>query len=167
MSDRDSQVLLGRISGVFGLKGWVKVFSFTDPRKAILDYQPWLLGPQQKAVRVLQGQPHGKTLIAALPGVTTPEQAQALVGQEIWVPRADLPSAGERTWYWSDLEGLLVRNREGIDLGVVSQLLETGANDVLVVQGERQRLIPFVLDQVVQEVNLVEKRLLVDWHEED
>ena len=68
MSDRDAQILLGRISGVFGLKGWVKVFSFTDPREAILKYQPWLLGPERKTVQLLQGQPHGKTLIAALPG---------------------------------------------------------------------------------------------------
>ena len=167
MSDREAQILLGRISGVFGLKGWVKVFSFTDPREAILKYQPWLLGPERKTVQLLQGQPHGKTLIAALPGVTTPEQARTLVGQEIWLPRANLPGPGERTWYWSDLVGLAVRNVEGTDLGVVHQLLETGANDVLVVKGDRERLIPFVLDSVVREVNLAEQRLLVDWHEDD
>ena len=99
--------------------------------------------------------------------MTTPEQARTLVGQEIWLPRANLPGPGERTWYWSDLVGLAVRNVEGTDLGVVHQLLETGANDVLVVKGDRERLIPFVLDSVVREVNLAEQRLLVDWHEDD
>jgi 16S rRNA processing protein RimM len=163
-------VTLGYVSGVHGLKGWVKVYSYTDPRDAILDYQPWRLGPPGKAgkdVCIDSGQPHGKTLIAALPGVSTPEQARALVGHEIRVAREALPAAGPGHWYWSDLVGLSVVNLDGTRLGTVKNLIETGANDVMVLEGERERLIPFVNEQVVRSVDLEEQTIRVDWHPDD
>ena len=126
MSDRDPNITLGRISGVFGLKGWVKVYSYTDPREAILDYQPWLLGPDAKPVEIRDGKPHGKTIVASLPGVDTPEQARTLVNQEIRVTRAALPASEEGAWYWSDLEGLTVVNTSGVELGTIQRLFETG-----------------------------------------
>lgn len=174
MSERDPgkepEVLLGYVSGVHGLKGWVKVFSYTDPREAILDYQPWWLaksGAEARQVHVERGQPQGKTVIALLPGVETPEAARALVGEEIRVPRSALPESGERSWYWSDLEGLSVINRDGVLLGTVRSMIETGANDVMVLSGERERLVPFVLEQVVQQVDLAAGEILVDWHPDD
>ena len=161
---------LGYISGVHGLKGWVKVYSYTDPREAILNYQPWHLGaPGKKTweVRIERGQPHGKTLIAVLPGVETPEQGRALVGQEIRIPRSALPDSGTDSWYWSDLIGLSVVNEEDVRLGTVKQMIETGANDVMVLDGERERLVPFVVEQVVKTVDLESREIRVDWHPDD
>jgi 16S rRNA processing protein RimM len=168
--ERDEEVTLGYISGVHGLKGWIKVYSYTDPREAILDYQPWRLGAPGKAgreVRIERGQPHGKTLIATLPGISTPEQGRALVGQEIRIPRSALPDSGSDSWYWSDLIGLSVVNEEGIPLGTVKQMIETGANDVMVLEGERERLVPFVNGQVVRAVDLEAREIRVDWHPDD
>lgn len=174
MSERDpeqkDEVVLGYVSGVHGLKGWVKVFSYTDPRHAILDYRPWRLvkeGGEPRSVSIERGQPHGKTIIAALPGIASPETARALVGSEIRVLRAEMPESEAGTWYWSDLLGLAVINREGTTLGTVKQMIETGANDVMVLAGERERLIPFVLEQVVQDVDLAKREIHVDWHVDD
>ncbi|MEE4173456.1 MAG: ribosome maturation factor RimM [Xanthomonadales bacterium] len=179
MPQDDAEVTLGYISGVHGLKGWVKVHSYTDPREAILEYQPWRLaapgdgniaqagGGQVREVCIERGQPHGKTLIAALPGVSTPEQGRALVGQEIRVPRSALPDSGEDSWYWRDLIGLSVVNEEDIPLGTVKQMIETGANDVMVLEGERERLVPFVNGQVVRSVDLDARQIRVDWHPDD
>jgi 16S rRNA processing protein RimM len=166
----EEEVTLGYISGVHGLKGWVKVHSYTDPREAILDYQPWRLGAPggvAQEVRIERGQPHGKTLIAALPGVGTAEAGRALVGQEIRVPRSALPDSGSDSWYWSDLIGLSVVNEEGIPLGTVKQMIETGANDVMVLEGERERLVPFVNELVVKVVDLEAREIRVDWHPDD
>lgn len=167
MSESAPLVTLGNISGVHGLKGWVKVFSHTDPREAILDYQPWLLGEDSKKVRIERGQAHGKTIIASLPGVATPEQARALVGQAIRVPRGALPDSSDGRWYWTDLLGLTVINTEGQRLGTVEKMLETGANDVMVLGGERERLVPFVTGQVVRNVDLDNREIHVDWHPDD
>jgi 16S rRNA processing protein RimM len=167
VNDQNSELILGHISGVHGLKGWVKVHSFTDPRDAIFDYRPWWLGDRRQAVEIERGQPHGKTLIALLPGVTSEGEARALVGQEIRVPREALPESEAGHWYWADLIGLQVRNREGTPLGTVKRMLETGANDVMVLQGDRERLIPFVTGQVVERVDLEGGEIEVNWHPDD
>lgn len=167
MSERGKLLTLGHISGVHGLKGWVKVFSHTEPREAILDYQPWRLGDQDREVRVTRGQRHGKTVIAVLPGVETPEAARALVGQEIRVPRDALPDNEQGSWYWADLLGLEVSNLDGERLGTVRQMIETGAHDVMVLDGDRERLVPFVPEQIVRDVDLQEGTIRVDWHADD
>lgn len=166
-NDDDDAVLIGHVSGTHGLKGWVKVHSFTDPRSAIFDYQPWWLGEDGRPVTLERGQPNGKTLIAMLPGVDSVEKARVLVGQEIRVAREALPEAAEGHWYWSDLIGLRVLNRDGVPLGTVRRMIETGANDVMVLEGERERLIPFLNPQVVESVDLDAGEILVDWHPDD
>lgn len=168
--DAARYVTLGYVSGVHGLKGWIKVFSYTDPREAVLTYQPWRIAAPGNAgenVRIERGQPHGKTVIAALPGIGTPEQARRLVGREIRVARDLLPVTEAGTWYWNDLIGLDVVNLEGTALGRVEKMLETGANDVMVLGGERERLIPFVNEQVVRTVDLDDGVIRVDWHPDD
>ena len=158
-------VVLGRISGLFGVRGWVKVYSYTDPREAVLDYDRWLLSGTNgwREATVAEGQRHGKTIIARLDGCIDREQAAQLVGTEIAVPRDELPEAEQGRFYWSDLEGLRVVHRDGTELGRVAYLLETGANDVLVVDGEQERLIPFVMDKVILDVDLENDRIEVDW----
>ncbi len=156
---------MGRIVGLFGVRGWVKVFSYTDPREAILSYEGWLLGRKGdwKPAEVAEGQRHGKSVIAHFVGVDDRDRAAALVGSEIAVLREELPETAEGQYYWLDLIGLRVMHRDGTDLGEVRSMLQTGANDVMVVQGEQERLIPFVKNEVVISVDMVERIINVDW----
>jgi 16S rRNA processing protein RimM len=156
---------MGRIVGLFGVRGWVKVFSYTDPREAILSYEGWLLGRKGdwKPAEVAEGQRHGKSVIAHFVGVDDRDRAAALVGSEIAVLREALPETAEGQYYWLDLIGLRVMHRDGTDLGEVQSMLQTGANDVMVVQGEQERLIPFVKNEVVISVDMVERIINVDW----
>lgn len=163
MHEPEARVSLGYISGVHGFKGWVKVFSYTDPREAIGDYQQWWLGSRPEPVRVLDAKRHGKTVIALLQGVTTPEQAAELVEQEISVPRAELPPVAKQQYYWVDLLGLEVITTQGQSLGRVDKMIETGANDVMVVRGDRERLVPFVPGRYVKQVDLSGGSIEVDW----
>jgi 16S rRNA processing protein RimM len=156
-------VPLGRISGVHGVKGWVKIHSLTEPREAIFEYQPWLLGETHDEVRVSEGKVHGNRLIARIEGVTDRETAEELVDRPIAIYREQLPEAEAGQFYWADLVGLEVRLEDGRELGTIERLLATGANDVLVVKGDRERLIPFVTGQYVKRVDLEAKVVVVDW----
>ncbi len=157
--------MLGRISGVFGVRGWVKVFSYTDPREAVLDYESWLLGHkgEWRPAKVAEGQRHGKTVVMRIDGFDDREQAATLIGSEIAVPKAALPEADEGHYYWSDLEGLQVVRSDGSELGKLAYLLETGTHDVMVIQGQKERLVPFVKDEIVLEVDLANGVITVDW----
>ncbi|MGE5153998.1 MAG: ribosome maturation factor RimM [Bdellovibrio bacteriovorus] len=157
------RVVLGRIVGVYGVRGWIKVYSETEPREAILDYSPWLVGPSQAARQVIEGRRHGKGVVARLAGCDDRDQAALLVDQEIAVERAQLPPTAPDEWYWADLEGLEVWGPEGVRLGVVDHLFSTGVNDVLVVTGERERLIPFAWGEVIRSVDLARGRIEVNW----
>jgi 16S rRNA processing protein RimM len=159
-----SCVPLGYVSGVHGLKGWIKVHSWTQPREAIFAYQPWLLGEERREIRVRDKRLQGKTLLAELPGVEGRDEAAALVGASIVVRRDQLPELPAGEYYWSDLIGLSVETLSGEALGRVERLLETGANDVLVVQGDRERLIPYVPSRYVVRVDLDQRRIVVDWN---
>ena len=163
MHESEARVSLGYISGVHGLKGWVKVFSYTDPREAIGDYNQWWLSGRPEPFDVLDARRHGKTVIALLEGVSTVEQATALVEQEITVPRSALPPARGEQYYWVDLLGLEVKTTGGLSLGRVDKMIETGANDVMVVRGDRERLVPFVFGQYVKQVDVPGGTIEVDW----
>ncbi|MFB9066864.1 ribosome maturation factor RimM [Pseudofulvimonas gallinarii] len=165
MDRRDRRVLLGRVAGVHGVRGGLKVESFTEPRGQILDYQPWTLrhagAETVRRARALVREPR---LAVQLDGVEDRDAASALIGAEIWVRRDQLPTPPAGEYYWVDLEGLAVVNLEGIDLGVVDHLFATGANDVLVVRGgDCERLIPFVQGSHVREIDLAGGRMTVDW----
>jgi 16S rRNA processing protein RimM len=161
-------VILGRVAGIFGVRGWIKLISDTDPQEAILDYAPWYLEWQGdwRIHRLLAGRLHGKGLIVHIDGCNDRDQAVHLVGCAIAVPRTQLPPLGPDEFYWSDLEGLRVQTPGGVPLGQVSHLFPTGANDVLVVMGERERLIPYIWGSVVQHIDLAAGLLVVDWDPE-
>ena len=161
----EKRVVLGRVSGLFGVRGWVKIYSETDPREGIVSYSPWQLRVRNewRDIEVESGQRHGKSVIAKLKGIDDRDAAAALIDAEIAVSRSQLPKADEGEFYWADLEGLAVRTIEGVELGTVSHLIETGANDVLVVKGERERLIPFIREQVIRTIDLDQGLLVVDW----
>ena len=158
--------VLGYVAAAHGINGWVRIHSLTEPREAIFEYQPWLLGDSLQEVRVRQGQIHGKRLIALLQDTDDREQADALVHRRIAVYRDQLPELPADEYYWTDLLGLSVRLEDGRELGVIENMLATGANDVMVVRGERERLIPFVPGHYVKRVDLDARTVIVDWDPE-
>lgn len=162
---KQQQINVGRISGVFGVKGWVKVFSFTEARENILNYSPWLLkkDSEAKLVNVIDGKLQGKAVVAKLDGVNDRDQAAGLMGWDIFITPDQLPKVAKGEYYWSDLIGLNVETSLGVQLGTVDSLLETGANDVLIVKGERQRAIPFLQGQTIIDIDLNIGRIVVDW----
>jgi 16S rRNA processing protein RimM len=159
----DQRIVLGHIAGIYGVRGWVKVFSETTPREGILRYSPWMVGHSDQPRRVAEGKVHGKGVIARLDGCDDRDQAAALVGQEIAITRDRLPPPKADEFYWIDLEGLAVETVEGAALGRVSHLFSTGVNDVLVVVGERERLLPFTWDAVIRSVDFDQRLIKVDW----
>jgi 16S rRNA processing protein RimM len=165
---QSNMVVIGKISGVFGVRGQVKVYSYTEPRENILKYDPWMLGSGDnwKPYQVTSGKLQGKGLIAQLKGCDDRDQAQLLVGQEIVIEKSRLPETKAGEFYWSDLEGLRVVTTEQVELGKVSHLFETGSNDVLVVKGDREYLIPYIKDQVIKQIDLDTGQIVVDWDPE-
>lgn len=159
-------ILLGRIHGAFGVRGEVKLESFTEPKSAILKYQPWTLRDahgNERALAGARGRESARGLVAVLPDVDDRDAAEALRGTEVHVARAMLPPPRPGEYYWVDLEGLRVVNVDGADFGTVSHLFSTGANDVLVAQGERERLIPFLEPDYIRSVDFDAGVVTVDW----
>jgi 16S rRNA processing protein RimM len=158
---------VGKISGAFGVKGWVKIYSFTDPRENILSYSPLYLSQKGDwvEVKVVEGRLQGKGVVMSLDGVTDRDQVLPLVGVELAITKTQIKPAGKDEYYWSDLIGMSVVNVKDEQLGQVESLLENGAHDVLVVvnKDKTERLIPFVLDDIVELVDLDNKVIRVDW----
>jgi 16S rRNA processing protein RimM len=164
-----SRFVIGRINGVFGTRGWLKIYSYTRPRENVLTYTHWQLSQhnQSSSLAVLAHRQEGSGLVALLEGIHDRDKAVAHVGAEISVDRASLPDSAPGEYYWADLIGLEVVNKDGIILGKVLRLLATGANDVLVLDGPKERLIPYVQGHYVLNVDLDARRMTIDWHEDD
>lgn len=141
------------------------MYSYTQPREAILDYDRCFLKQDDcwRGVKIAEGKKHGKGVILRLDGVADRDQAAPLIDSEIAVERAELPATEVDSFYWTDLEGLRVVHRDGTELGSVAYLLETGANDVLVTTGNPERLIPFILGDVIVDVDLASGVITVEW----
>lgn len=177
-SNKQQQVWVpvGKLNGLFGVKGWVKVFSNTQPKENILAYSPWFLkrNGQWQEFKLLSGKSHGKGVIAQLEGCTDRDAAAELIGSDIAIKHEQLAKPASGEYYWNDLIGLLVTNLEGIELGKITSMLETGANDVMIVHSvekdikgkKRERLIPFISEEVVHEINLEQGFMTVDWDAE-
>lgn len=169
MERKDERILLGEISGVFGIQGWVKVFSYTMPREKITEYKDWQLKTASgwKRFKVLQGREQGKNVVAQLDGVTDRNQAEALIGSKVAVKSEQLEVLPPGEFYWKDLIGLSVETVNGQNLGVIDWIFETGSNSVIVVKGEEigepERLIPYLMDDVVVSVDLNKSLMIVDW----
>jgi len=169
MTASTRRILMGRIHGAFGVRGELKLESFSDPPDAIFRYRPWTLRSAQGAERELdgaRGRSTAKGIVMQVPGVEDRDAAEALRGGEIFVPRSALPPPKPGQYYWVDLEGLRVVNTEGADFGTVSHLFSTGANDVLVAQGDRERMIPFLEPDYVVSVDFEAGVVTVDWDAE-
>lgn len=158
-------IVIGRITGIYGVKGWVRVFSHTQPKENILIYSPWLLGSKGnwQTVALEDGRQHGKGIIAKLGHCDDRDQAADMIGQDIAIKQEQLASLDANEYYWVDLIGLEVVNERQQHLGKVLRLIETGANDVLVVAGQKEILIPFARPHIIKSIDLESGRIVVDW----
>lgn len=169
-------ILVGRMGGAYGVRGWSRVYSYTDPPANLLQYSPWQLSPafgpgegRHTEARVAEGRTHGKGLIVRLQDCDSRERAERLTGLHIRIADSQLPELAAEDYYWKDLIGLKVFNQAGQLLGEVAELMETGANDVLVVrptaasEDDRQRLVPWLPGRVIGAVDLAAARLTVAW----
>lgn len=164
-------VILGRVVSVYGVKGWLKIYSYTDPIENILSYQPWLLRIKNswQEMAVEQGRKLDKAILARLDGCHSRDEALTYRGTEIAISSSQLVDLKEGEYYWQQLEGLAVVDTQGDRLGKVDHLIETGANDVLVVRGDhcsidnRERLIPFIKGTVIRDVDLAAGNIRVEW----
>ena len=170
LANQEERILLGHISGLFGVKGWVKVFSYTSPRTQITEYKQWYLGQDnEQFIQLEAGQAHKIGVIAKLAGIDDRDLAVTLIKKEIWVNRRELPvlSAGE--YYWHQLIGCEVIDTSGQTIGKVHDLIETGANDVFIVRAldkdkkTKEHLIPYLVGQVVQSIDLDKQQIQVEW----
>lgn len=162
----EPMVIMGRVASAFGIRGWVKIQPFSEFVDSLLEYKTWYLGHENgswREVNVIKCETHDKTLAVQFPDCPDRNAAEKLKGLLIAVPRSSLPAQDEGEYYWADLIGLTVVNEAGETLGVVAELLDTGANDVLIVRGNGPDiLIPF-LDSVIGPVDMAAKTIQVDW----
>lgn len=167
--DGSEIVVMGRIGAPYGLKGWAHVQSYAEPASNILSYKTWYLKIKKhwQPIKVLEARAHGKNFVAALDGYQSIEKVDLLKRAEIGVPRSELPDLAPEKYYWADLIGMTVVTEEGVILGQLERIFETGANDVLVVKGStREHLIPYVLDDYVLSVDLKTRIIRVSWDPE-
>ncbi len=170
MTDKSSndRVILGNLGKVYGIKGWLKVNSHTDPAHQILDYQPWQIkiNHEWQTIEITDGKAHGKGVVVQLPDLNDREIAKTFTGCDIAVFKDQLPDLSDDEFYWRDLIGMQVDTICGKNLGIIEEILETGANDVLVVTGDKRHLIPYLPEQVVKEIDPAKKQIKVDWDPE-
>jgi len=161
----DQKILVGRISGLFGIQGWVKIFSYTHPRENVISYNPWHIkrASRWQRTEVIMGRRQAKTLIVKLQGIDDRRQAADLLGADVAIDETQLEPLSDGDYYWVQLIGLRIINLRGLKLGVVERLMDTGAQDVLVVRGDTQILIPFVQGSVVKDIDLDKGFIMVDW----
>ena len=165
-----ARVVLGRLGAPWGVQGWLKVESYTDPPDAILDYPVWELaapggGAPVREVHVLGGRPHGgkRTVLVRLEGIDSPEAAKPYATLEVLVLRSALPPAGPNEYYWVDLLGMEAVTLDGVLLGRVSHFVELPANPVVVVrQGAKEHWVPMAPAHI-RRVDLASRRIEMDW----
>ena len=165
----DKNVFVGKISSPHGIKGWVKVISYTDPLENILSYKEWFLPFEEgnKSFSIEDSRIQGKKIIAKLDGIEDRDSAEDLKNKEILVSRLEFPKLEKNTFYWNDLVDLSVMDQKGKQLGKVDSLFETGSNDVLVIVNENKErfLVPVIMDEVIKKVDLAKEFISIEWPE--
>jgi 16S rRNA processing protein RimM len=171
MQEDKLQITVGRVGGAHGVKGWIKIMSYTRPKENIFTYSPWLIHVKDawQEIEIEESQQRGDRLLVKMSGIENPEEARAYMNCDIAITREQLAVLAEGEYYWRDLIGLDVLNQDEINLGKISKITETGANDVLVITDESKNsiLIPLVMDVYVKQVDMVAKIMIVDWQLEE
>ena len=162
--ENDKKLLVGKINGFFGLQGWVKVFSYTSPRSNILNYSPWSIKFEDifEEIDVIKGREQSKTIVAHIKGIDNREDSQKFIGKDVYIDKDQLPELKEGKYYWHELIGFKVINKNQENLGVVDYFVETGANDVLVVRGKKEHWIPYIEPFLIS-IDSQNKEILVEW----
>ena len=162
----EKKLLVGKINGFFGVQGWVKIFSYTEPRKNILEYQPWFFidNGTYKVIEITTGREQSKTIVAHVKGIDNRDQVGQLIGKDLYIDKDQLPELNDDEHYWHELTGFRVININGVDLGVVNYLVDTGSNNVLVTKGDAERWIPYIEPFLVS-VDKQNRVITVDWEE--
>jgi 16S rRNA processing protein RimM len=172
MSSNQEPVVLGKLGSSHGIKGWLKITSYTDSVEGIFDYSPWLIKEQGvwREIKVAQWRFQGSAIVAEFESVTTREHAQMLTNCEIAIMPEQMKELDDNDFYHRDLIGCEVTNVNGYNMGIVEQIVATGSNDVLLIKanakdafGKAERMIPFVPEQYIKQVDLQGKQILVDW----
>ena len=163
----DKKVFIGKVTGAHGIKGWLKIQSFSSPPENILNYPSWIIDNQgvEDFYLIEQGKKLNNKIIVKLEKIDDRTTAEFLINSKIQILRSDLPKLSNESYYWSDLEGLNVLNLEEKIIGNIESLIETGANDVMVINSLKNKriLIPFVMHQIIKEVNIELNFVKVDW----
>ena len=164
MDEKNELVVMGRVVAPYGVFGWLKIVPDTEEFDSLLDYKTWWIGKDSdwRELKVESAKTHNDVLVVKLQGIEDRDAAVACKGKQIAVPRASLPKLKGDEYYWSDLIGLTVKNQQDVDFGKITDVFATGANDVIVTTGDKERLIPYIA-QVILEVDLDAKTMLVDW----
>jgi len=167
-TEKKRRVIVGKISGVYGVSGWLRISSYTRPNENILTYSPWLVGDKSNwdELVIMDSKINVKGPTVKLKGIDDRDKARAQVGKNIEVLREQMPDLEPGQYYWCDLIDLNVINLEGTCLGKVSSIQDTGANDVMIAEGERRYLIPLIVDRYIKEVDFQVGQVVVDWDPE-
>ena len=162
----EKKLLVGKINGFFGVQGWVKIFSYTKPRKNILEYQPWYFVDNEtyKVIEITSGREQSKTIVAQVKGINNRDEALQLIGKDLYINKDQLPELDNDAHYWHELTGFRVINKNEVDLGIVDYLVDTGSNHVLVTKGDTEHWIPYIVPFLVS-VDKHKKVISVDWDE--
>ena len=163
----DKKIYLGKITGVHGIKGWLKIQSFSSPPENILNYPSWIINNQgeEELYSIEQGRKQNNKIVVKLEKIDDRNTAESLINSKIQILRSDLPKLSNENYYWSDLVGLSVLSSEEKVIGKIESLIETGANDVMVIitLKDERILIPFVMHEIIKEVNVELNYIKIDW----
>ena len=162
----EKKLLVGKINGFFGVQGWIKIFSYTEPRKNILEYQPWYFidDGTYKAIEMTTGREQSKTIVAHLKGIDNKDQAGQISGRSLYNDKEQLPQLDGKEHYWHEIVGCRGSNIDGIGLGVVDYLVDKGSNNVLVIKGGNEHWIPYIEPYLVS-IDKQNRIISVDWDE--
>lgn len=167
MQQNTPPLIVGRIGRIYGVKGWLKIFSFTRPTKNIFSYSPWFLkiNDTSHAINFEKFRKHGEDFLVKFLGIDNPEDASHYINHDIVITEEQLPQLNDGEHYWRDLISLKVINQNGFLLGKVTDLIETGANDVFVVTNNDKHkiLIPYVKGLYIRNIDLRTQTINVDW----
>ena len=163
----DKKIYLGKITGVHGIKGWLKIRSFSSPPENILNYPSWIINNQgeEDFYSIEQGRKQNNKIVVKLEKIDDRNTAESLINSKIQIQRSNLPKLSNENYYWSDLVGLSVLSSEEKVIGKIESLIETGANDVMVIitLKDERILIPFVMHEIIKEVNVELSYIKIDW----